>query len=54
MQAKPQPKYTQSNLSDETKIELLLVGNSAIGKSSIISRFVDDEFIFAHNPTVGI
>jgi small GTP-binding protein len=36
------------------KFKLVFVGDQAVGKSSIITRFIKDQFDPAHNPTVGI
>lgn len=36
------------------KFKLVFVGDQAVGKSSIITRFIKNEFDLAHNPTVGI
>lgn len=36
------------------KFKLVFVGDQAVGKSSIITRFIKDQFDPTHNPTVGI
>ena len=36
------------------KFKLMFVGDQAVGKSSIITRFIKNEFDPTHNPTVGI
>lgn len=36
------------------KFKLVFVGDQAVGKSSIITRFIKDQFDSTHNPTVGI
>ena len=35
-------------------VKIKMVGNSAVGKSSIITRFVDDRFSSETNPTIGM
>jgi len=36
------------------KCKLVFVGDQDAGKSSIINRFIKDQFDPTHNPTVGI
>jgi small GTP-binding protein len=36
------------------KCKLVFVGDQGVGKSSIINRFIKDQFDPTHNPTVGI
>jgi small GTP-binding protein len=36
------------------KFKLVFIGDQAVGKSSIITRFIKDQFDPTHNPTVGI
>ncbi len=35
-------------------IKLLLIGDSGVGKTSILLRFADDSFTLDHIPTLGI
>lgn len=39
--------------SNAERLKLLLVGNPGVGKSSIMHRFVDDEFFESYIPTTG-
>lgn len=34
--------------------KILLLGDSGVGKSSLITRFVDDQFLEAHNYSIGL
>ena len=43
-----------TNKKNMMKFKLVFVGDQAVGKSSIITRFIKDQFDPAHNPTVGI
>lgn len=45
---KPDPKSEQL-----IKFKVLLVGDSTVGKSSIIRRYIDNEFEFVMSRTVG-
>ncbi|EFX61364.1 hypothetical protein DAPPUDRAFT_69789, partial [Daphnia pulex] len=36
------------------KFKIVFIGDQSVGKSSIINRFIKNEFDSAHNPTVGI
>jgi small GTP-binding protein len=36
------------------KFKLVFIGEQAVGKSSVITRFIKDQFDPTHNPTVGI
>ena len=48
---------TLDNFDDEDEFDyfakLILVGNSAVGKTSILVRFDGDEFVQASMPTLG-
>ncbi len=35
-------------------IKLLLIGDTGVGKTSLLLRFADDRFSFDHIPTIGI
>ena len=34
--------------------KVLLIGNSSVGKTSLMLRFADDKFDDAHTPTIGV
>ena len=35
-------------------VKVKIIGNSAVGKSSIVMRFVDDKFSESMAPTIGV
>jgi GTPase SAR1 family protein len=37
-----------------SKAKVIIVGDSGVGKSSIIGRLIDDTFMDRHLPTVGV
>ncbi len=36
------------------KVKILLLGESAVGKSSLLSQYCDKDFALGHMPTIGI
>ena len=36
------------------KVKILLLGESAVGKSSLLSQYCDRDFAEGHMPTIGI
>jgi GTPase SAR1 family protein len=36
------------------KVKVLLLGQSAVGKSSLLSQYCDKDFSLGHMPTIGI
>lgn len=38
----------------ETTIKILVVGNSGVGKTSLCNRYINDQFVRAYKPTVGV
>lgn len=36
------------------KVKILLLGESAVGKSSLLSQYCDKDFSLGHMPTIGI
>ena len=36
------------------RIKLIIIGDSAVGKTCILLRFADDNFPTQHMPTIGI
>jgi small GTP-binding protein len=43
-----------SNRNTIQKFKVVLVGDQSVGKSSIISRYIRNEFDPTKNPTIGI
>ncbi|CAM9544748.1 unnamed protein product, partial [Hapterophycus canaliculatus] len=35
-------------------IKILVVGDAGVGKTSVIQRYVNDEFSQTHQPTIGV
>lgn len=46
--------YEQRKEELKTQYKVLMVGDSSVGKSSLLLRFVDDEFTDSTMPTLGI
>lgn len=42
------------NHKTDKKIKLLTLGNSSVGKSSIVLRFSDNDFSTAYTVTLGV
>ena len=40
--------------SFETEIKVIIVGNGRVGKTSLMTRFVEDAFTFAYTKTIGV
>jgi GTPase SAR1 family protein len=36
------------------KVKILLLGDSAVGKSSLLTQYCDQDFSLGHMPTIGI
>ena len=36
------------------KVKILLLGESAVGKSSLLAQYCDSNFSLGHMPTIGI
>lgn len=36
------------------KLKIILIGSTDVGKSSILSRFINDDFLISQNQTIGI
>jgi len=43
-----------SKIAHDTTVKVLILGDSAVGKSSILLRFVDETFTTSHLATIGI
>lgn len=44
----------QDNEKLAGKVKILLLGESAVGKSSLLSQYCDRDFAQGHMPTIGI
>ncbi len=38
----------------ETVFKICIIGNSGVGKSNLLYRFADDEFVASFMPTIGV
>eukprot|EP00825_Cyclidium_porcatum_P005683 TRINITY_DN12787_c0_g1_i1.p1 TRINITY_DN12787_c0_g1~~TRINITY_DN12787_c0_g1_i1.p1 ORF type:complete len:267 (+),score=61.17 TRINITY_DN12787_c0_g1_i1:111-911(+) len=54
MQNQQQTKIKEESQETLIKFKVLLVGDSTVGKSSIIRRYIDNEFEFGMSRTVGV
>lgn len=41
-------------MKDAKKVKILILGESAVGKSSLLTQYVDEKFSTGHAPTIGI
>lgn len=39
---------------DEVRVKLLIIGESYVGKSSLLTQYVDEEFSANHTTTIGV
>ena len=35
-------------------MKILLIGDSSVGKSSLVTQYVDETFVMGHTPTIGV
>jgi len=41
-------------MKDATRVKILILGESSVGKSSLLTQFVDNKFTGSHMPTIGV
>ena len=41
-------------MKEAKKVKILILGESAVGKSSLLTQYVDEKFSLGHAPTIGI
>lgn len=39
---------------DSTRVKILILGESSVGKSSLLTQYVDEKFMPSHMPTIGV
>jgi small GTP-binding protein len=39
---------------DEVRVKMLIIGESYVGKSSLLTQYVDEEFSMNHTTTIGV
>jgi GTPase SAR1 family protein len=44
----------ETNTKDAGRVKILLLGESAVGKSSLLAQYIDQDFSQGHMPTIGI
>ena len=51
-------KRKSTNRSDDAYYDFLakivIIGNSSVGKTNILLRFVDEKYAMNHTPTIGV
>ena len=47
-------KCSKDVLSADSKLKIILIGESGVGKTSILLRFTEDRFHEHHLPTIGV
>lgn len=38
----------------DLRVKILLIGDSSVGKSSLVTQYVDETFKMGHTPTIGV
>ena len=41
-------------MKEATRVKILILGESSVGKSSLLTQFVDQKFETTHMPTIGV
>ena len=41
-------------MKDATRVKILILGESSVGKSSLLTQYVDQKFMPSHMPTIGV
>lgn len=41
-------------MKEATRVKILILGESSVGKSSLLTQFVDKKFEMSHMPTIGV
>lgn len=39
---------------EEVRVKMLIIGESYVGKSSLLTQYVDEEFSLNHTTTIGV
>lgn len=39
---------------DSNRVKILILGESSVGKSSLLTQYVDEQFLPVHTPTIGV
>ncbi|MCL4144620.1 UNVERIFIED_CONTAM: hypothetical protein GTU68_034652, partial [Idotea baltica] len=41
-------------MKEATRVKILILGESSVGKSSLLTQYVDEKFMPSHMPTIGV
>lgn len=41
-------------MKDATRVKILILGESSVGKSSLLTQYVEGKFMPTHMPTIGV
>lgn len=41
-------------MKDATRVKILILGESSVGKSSLLTQYVENKFMATHMPTIGV
>ena len=47
-------EITEGNVKDDFKLKIVVVGDSGVGKTNLIRRFIQDDFQSNSKSTVGV
>lgn len=45
---------SDSNMKEAIRVKILILGESSVGKSSLLTQYVDQKFMPSHMPTIGV
>ncbi len=41
-------------MKDATRVKILILGESSVGKSSLLTQYIEQKFTGSHMPTIGV
>lgn len=41
-------------MKDATRVKILILGQSSVGKSSLLTQYIENKFMPTHMPTIGV
>jgi GTPase SAR1 family protein len=48
------PINNNAIMKDAARVKILILGESSVGKSSLLTQFVEQKFTGSHMPTIGV